>query len=190
MCVVRYAYTGRADLSGEGEEAVTAMEVLAAADYYQLAGLKRLCEDSLLQQLQYGSLAPEEVLHTVVLADRYGAPALKERALDVAASNLKQLRAHPEWKDFASQHHDLVAELMGVMADKLEQAQQQAGRYSYPPQAPMGPMGAGMGSMGGGMGPSMGTGMGAPLMSFNHLDPMDPFGHIVVRPSNRGIRFS
>ena len=112
------------------------------------------------------------VVGSVVLADRYGAPALKERALDLAASNLKQLRAHPEWKDFASQHHDLVAELMGVMADKLEHAQQHASRHCCP-------------ALGLGMGLGLGLAPAQPAM-----DPMDPFGHIVVRPNNRGIRFS
>lgn len=65
-----------------------------------------------------------QALHTVVLADRYGARALKEAALDVAADHLKQLRQRPEWGDFARHHHELVAELMGVLADKLEAAQQ------------------------------------------------------------------
>lgn len=175
----RYAYTGRVDL-GQGEEGVTEMEVLAAADYYQLAGLKRLCEDALLQRVTLaGSLAPEEVLHTVVLADRYGAAALKERALDVAASNLKQLRAHPEWKDFAGQHHHLVAELMGVMADKLEQAEQHAARYCCPFLGPP-PAAASTNGL-------------VPLMDpLDHggRQNLDPFGHIVVRPNNRGISFS
>lgn len=150
--VLRYAYTGRVDLGAEvsgptaieavgdkvgdggrpaAGEGVTAMALLAAADYYQLAGLKRLCEERLLQRV--GSV-PEEALHTVVLADRYGAAALKDAALDVAANHLKLLRQRPEWAEFARHHHDLVAELMGVLADKLEQAQRAVLSHQHQPQ--------------------------------------------------------
>ncbi|KAK3913831.1 Protein maternal effect lethal 26 [Frankliniella fusca] len=130
--VLRYAYAGSVDLGAEDAkggggkqsreaEAVTAMALLAAADYYQMSGLKRQCEGRLLQRV---GLVPEEVLQTMLLADRYGARALKEAALDVAADHLKPLRQLPEWADFARHNHELVVELMGVLVDKLVKARQ------------------------------------------------------------------
>lgn len=63
-----------------------------------------------------------QALHTLVLADRYNALALKDAALNQAADHLKTLRQRPEWKEFADKHRGLVGELMGVLADKLEKA--------------------------------------------------------------------
>lgn len=181
--VLRFAYTGRLDLdaeagsggtanqpqsqsqcvtqAGEGEAATT-MALLAAADYYQLAGLKRLCEERLLQRVGF---IPEEALHTLVLADRYGARALKEAALSVAADHLKPLRQRPEWAEFASNHHDLVAELMGVLADKLEQANASLAEWRPTPTQPQGQPASVMlqpyfefGLLGGGVGSIAGQG--------------------------------
>ncbi|XP_052132606.1 uncharacterized protein LOC113209465 [Frankliniella occidentalis] len=185
--VLRYAYTGRVDLgaedakageqAGEGE-AVTAMALLAAADYYQLSGLKRQCEERLLQRV---ALVPEEVLQTVVLADRYGARALKEAALDVAADYLKPLRQRPEWDDFARQNHDLVAELMGVLADKLEQAQQAVLKGQQQHQSLVRQGGAGGAQyLPPRMAPQCSLGLG-------HYGG-DVFGQILIRPNRRESR--
>ncbi|XP_034251604.1 TD and POZ domain-containing protein 1-like [Thrips palmi] len=122
--ILWYAYTGKMEHEASEQQVRTMaqnLDVLAAADFYDMQPLKSYCEELLLKQI--GS-RPEEVLRTIVLADRYGAARLKRVALDLAASNARRIQQRPEWLRFLQDHRDLVNELFALLAEKIPAAPQ------------------------------------------------------------------
>ncbi|XP_023313625.1 speckle-type POZ protein B-like [Trichogramma pretiosum] len=71
--MLRYIYTG----SVETEELSAIADLLAAADKYQLEGLKHKCEKILVSKLTAGNCV--EIL---IIADKYSASSLKKKVID------------------------------------------------------------------------------------------------------------
>ncbi|XP_034251276.1 kelch-like protein 1 isoform X2 [Thrips palmi] len=117
--ILWYAYTGQMEHEASEQRAPSItenMDVLAAADFYDMQPLKSYCEELLMEQI---ASKPEEVLQTIVLADKYGAARLKRVALDLAASDPKQIQQHPEWLQFLQDHRSLVNELFASLAERV-----------------------------------------------------------------------
>ncbi|XP_049789534.1 speckle-type POZ protein-like [Schistocerca nitens] len=101
--VVRYMYTGHTpNLEGAADC------LLAAADKYQLPGLKAMCENEL-----GAGLTTENAAGLLILADRHGAASLKERTLRFIDAHLKHVIGTAGWKQVTLSHPNLVKEVSG-----------------------------------------------------------------------------
>lgn len=104
--VLRFIYTDKV----EGLPQM-ACELLAAADRYDLARLKVMCEIALIKGLTVNSAT-----ETLITADLHRAKELKARTIKFIGENLK---AMPNWGEFCSARPDLIAEILnGVAASK------------------------------------------------------------------------
>lgn len=104
--VLRFIYTDQV-------EGLTQMacELLAAADRYDLARLKVMCEIALFEGITVGSATK-----TLIFADLHRAKELKAGAIQFIGQHMK---AMANWGEFCSARPDLVAEILnGVAASK------------------------------------------------------------------------
>lgn len=83
-------------------------ELLAAADKYDLARLKVMCEIQLAE-----GITAATATKTLLFADLHRAKELKVRAVEFLARNLK---AVSNWEEFCTDRPDLVAEIMKKVA--------------------------------------------------------------------------
>ncbi|XP_038113274.1 speckle-type POZ protein [Culex quinquefasciatus] len=83
-------------------------ELLAAADKYDLARLKVMCEIQLFE-----GITAATATKTLLFADLHRAKELKARAIEFLARNLK---AVSNWEEFRRENPDLVAEIMKKVA--------------------------------------------------------------------------
>ena len=75
-------YKNRIDTKDLKDDPDFAMELLAAADMYDLSGLKQICEDVLCD-----ILAVDNVLKVLVVGGRHGVAKLKKQALKMINDN-------------------------------------------------------------------------------------------------------
>lgn len=104
--VLRFIYTDQV----EGLPQM-ACELLAAADRYDLARLKVMCEIALIKCITVNSAT-----ETLIFADLHRAKELKARTVQFIGENLMMM---PNWGEFCSARPDLIAEILnGVAASK------------------------------------------------------------------------
>lgn len=104
--VLRFIYTDQV----EGLQQM-ACKLLAAADRYDLARMKVMCEIALIKGITVNSAT-----ETLIIADLHRAKELKARTIQFIGENLKTM---PNWGELCSSRPDLVAEILnGVAASK------------------------------------------------------------------------
>ena len=86
--MLRYLYTGKVPQLEQMTESL-----FVAADRFQIQGLKFLCQQRMLSELN-----KENALRYLVLAHLHSFPELVERCYSVMVSNVKDIRVQPEWK--------------------------------------------------------------------------------------------
>lgn len=84
-----------------------AIELLKAADKYQIEGLKLICERGIYEHL----LTVESVARVLSSADLYNATELKARAIKFVVSHVKEVVTTDTWRLMAEQRPWLVAEV-------------------------------------------------------------------------------
>ena len=108
---LRFMYTDKPRQLGEHAE-----ELLAAADKYNVARLKLLCEQALCEEL-----SDDRVSKVAILAETYNAERAREFALVHLVDNFPDVLDKESWKELASGHGDLLAEVHRRLAGKMEQ---------------------------------------------------------------------
>ena len=83
-----------------------AVELLKAADRYDLPGLKRLCENSIVS-----SLEPDNALDMFGVADMHNAEDLKEIAKMMIVKEAVGIVENPGWKEKLSKFPNLIFEI-------------------------------------------------------------------------------
>lgn len=109
---LRFIYTDEGPELRTREEAE---ELLTTASKLGIAGLLRLCSDSLRDHwLTVGS-----AVSLLRLADEHGAASLRSEALAVLAANFDQVKATPEWDDLlrTGMNPSLVQDTIQAVAD-------------------------------------------------------------------------
>jgi len=99
--VLMYIYTGRVE-----EIDTKAMDMLEAADRFDLSGLKKACEEFLI-----GTLDKENVLDLFVLADLHNAGELREAAKCLIVDNSADIVQEPGWREKLGKYQSLVFEI-------------------------------------------------------------------------------
>jgi speckle-type POZ protein len=100
----RYLYTGEAPKL----EWTSQTELLfLAADKYQIDGLKKICEESLVD-----NLCLRNAVHLLVLADLHYSTKLFEGSLNCLKKNKKDIWNRPEWKQLMENYPDLFFQLI------------------------------------------------------------------------------
>ena len=86
--------------------------MLAAADQYQIVGLKELCEMKLCSSIEVGNC-----LDLLLLGDMYQALSLKTQALDFVSQNLDKIDIN-ECKQTLIKYPTLLFEVMELLLPK------------------------------------------------------------------------
>ncbi|KAH9364027.1 hypothetical protein HPB48_015346 [Haemaphysalis longicornis] len=107
--VIKYIYMGRAPKLNQMAE-----KVLVAADKYDLARLKAMCEDVLCSKLSV-----EKAAETLVLADTHNADQLKANALQFIRVQADEVKETDGWKRMASENPHLVLEAFYALVDEI-----------------------------------------------------------------------
>ena len=103
-----FMYTGRSP-----NLALMAMDLLAAADRFQLTGLKEMADQALRS-----NLSVENVCRSLVLADMHTSKELKSEAIRFIVTNTATVIQTEGWNSMISAHPKLVT-LYEVMNLKL-----------------------------------------------------------------------
>jgi len=99
--VLMYIYSGRVE-----EIDNKAMDLLEAADRFDLPGLKKSCEECLI-----GTLDKENVLDLFVLADLHNAVELREAAKTLIVDNSADIVQEAGWREKLGKYQSLVFEI-------------------------------------------------------------------------------
>jgi len=89
------------------------IDLIEAADKYQLELLKHLCEDALCTRIKV-----ESSLKFLIFGDMYGAVKLKEVAMELVRVNVVKFMGSEEWKDCLKNRPSLVEDIIKAMAQK------------------------------------------------------------------------
>ena len=90
-----------------------AIDLLAAADKYQLKDLKQRCEESLSLNLKV-----EDVLDVLVTAYLHNASSLQSLAMKFIGENAKKVSAQKEWREKMLMYPQMMADVMDVIIQK------------------------------------------------------------------------
>ena len=101
-----------------------------AADFYVVPGLKRLCEQWLVETLNTTNMVdrfselPLLLLlwiwpHRLILGDTYSAVNLRQTAKEMLLANSKKLDQIPDWRKKLSTRTELTLEVLGELASSL-----------------------------------------------------------------------
>jgi len=105
--VLKYIY------EGELESLETnAMELLEAAERFELFNLKKICEDFLIGN--YMKL--ENVIDTLLVANLYKAQKLKQAAMDMIVANSDKVTKQEGWKEKLGRSSELILEIFEAIA--------------------------------------------------------------------------
>uniref|UniRef100_A0A915CTP4 BTB domain-containing protein n=1 Tax=Ditylenchus dipsaci TaxID=166011 RepID=A0A915CTP4_9BILA len=107
--MLEFIYTGEISLAAM---AYTAQEILAAADKYDVAGLKEHCESYLSSAVN-----AKNICELAVLADHYSASGLKEECARFIAVHYNSVIRMPEWNELKLSCSALVNELLESALD-------------------------------------------------------------------------
>ena len=91
------------------------LDLLGAADQYQLELLKRACENKLCEVLNVGNC-----LRLLAIADMYQAYRLKTMAMELVTKNSITIvvNSSEDWKTCVKNHPDLVVEITEELAKR------------------------------------------------------------------------
>ena len=103
--VLRFLYTGSVKAMD-----TLAMDLLVAADKYQIESLKQECSSALSKKLAVGNATG-----ILVLAHLHSCSKLFKSTLDFIAKNAEAIVELPDWRDFVKHHPDLCVEATKVM---------------------------------------------------------------------------
>uniref|UniRef100_A0A914X684 Uncharacterized protein n=1 Tax=Plectus sambesii TaxID=2011161 RepID=A0A914X684_9BILA len=95
-----------------------APELLAAADRFQLPGLKDMAD-----QVLRSNLMVDTVCRILVLADMHTARELKQDAIRFVAQNSSQVIQTEGWSEMVKQHADLVTEVVSAISSEQPRSQ-------------------------------------------------------------------
>jgi len=106
-----YLYLGkiRDTVSELGAEQVQLL--MNAADFYVVPGLKRLCEQWLVETLNTTNMVDR-----LILGDTYNAVNLRRTAKEMLLANSKKLDLIPDWRKKLSTRTELTLEVLGELA--------------------------------------------------------------------------
>ena len=110
--VLRYIYTGK--ISSLSDE--TAIELLVAADKYELNRLKIICEVFIGK-----NLTKDNVTDILIVADAHRSTLLKTQALEFISAHMKDVMNTNGYKSMRKSHPDLIGDCCNALAEKLEQ---------------------------------------------------------------------
>ena len=99
-----YIYTGTVATLEDGT-----VSLLAAADKYDLGGLKALCEDSLAMTMNAGN-----VVDLLLLADKHNANLLKDYVIRYVSGSKTRISQNPENMEKLARNPKLMGELFSV----------------------------------------------------------------------------
>ena len=111
--MLHFVYTGMLSTTELAES--EAVDLLGAADQYQLDLLKRLCENKLCEILDV-----DNCLRLLATADMYQADRLKKLGMELVIKNMSTvvIKSSEDWKKCVKNHPDLVVEITEEQAKK------------------------------------------------------------------------
>ena len=101
--ILHFIYTGATNRNVLEEKTV---ELLAAAERFQMDELKRICEDCLC-----GNLSIDNAIEYLVLGDYHQAHKLSRMAVNMIAQNLDKVVRTEEYQDL-KKHYPLLVDLI------------------------------------------------------------------------------
>ncbi|KAJ8675236.1 hypothetical protein QAD02_011022 [Eretmocerus hayati] len=107
--VLRFMYTGRV-INLEG----IATKLLGAADKYSVVGLKKLCENYLIE-----NISAQNVLECLNFASLYNAPILRSHSMSFFKSNVKKTVLESSFK-VSELHKNVVDEVCRIIAVSMK----------------------------------------------------------------------
>jgi len=110
--MLHFIYKGTTSTENVKDELV--LDLLVAADQYQLNLLKNKCEERMCSTLDENNS-----VEMLVLADRHQAFKLKRMALMLVASNMNTIVNTDVYKEFHARHPNLSLEITKALAEKL-----------------------------------------------------------------------
>lgn len=124
--MLRFIYTGKStleqrlqikepkDQKEQEKEQHLAIELLQAANKYQLDRLKLICEEAL-----YKTLSAESVAEILSLADLYNAAQLKNQAIEFISIHATEVIETDGWNRMVRENPHLVAEVFKALAHQI-----------------------------------------------------------------------
>lgn len=124
--MLRYIYTGKSllesklqnkeqkDQKEQEREQHLAIELLQAANKYQLDRLKLICEEAL-----YKTLSADSVAEILALADLYSAAQLKNQAIEFISTHATEVIETDGWNRMVRENPHLVAEVFKALAHQI-----------------------------------------------------------------------
>ncbi|KAJ8675028.1 hypothetical protein QAD02_010814 [Eretmocerus hayati] len=88
-------------------------DLIAAAEKYELEGLKSMCSEVIVEKLD-----KENVIPSLILADRYRVDDLKKQSLNFIAEHMKSLQKLEGFDTFSSSYPSLLKEILIHVSDK------------------------------------------------------------------------
>ena len=113
--VLQCIYSGSIDFEAFDDQVYMVMEILKAADKYELETLKSVCEKKLSSLLD-----EKNCLKLYILADFHLTPKLEKEALDVVADNLEAVFESEDWEDCIKNHPNLALKISRVAVKGTE----------------------------------------------------------------------
>ena len=108
--MLRYIYTGEIfDITDS-----TFLDLIKAADKYQILDLKVRCENDIAKQL-----TTENALSVLVVAHQSNAVLLKEKTIEFIVANPKTVAENPEFDSLTQSHPEIFCEIFRKMAQKI-----------------------------------------------------------------------
>ena len=101
--MLRYLYTGKVPQLEQMTESL-----FVAADRFQIQGLKDLCAEQLIQQLDLNN-----AVRYLVLGHLHSVPQLLEASLQCLEKNKKKLWSRTDWENFAHSYPELFYQVTG-----------------------------------------------------------------------------
>ena len=101
--MLRYLYTGKVPQLEQMTESL-----FVAADRFQIQGLKDLCAEQLIQQLDLNN-----AVRYLVLGHLHSVPQLLEASLQCLEKNKKKLWSRTDWENFAQSYPELFYQVTG-----------------------------------------------------------------------------
>merc|ERR1712131_89556 len=104
--MLTFIYTGKIP-----EMDKLAKDILAAADKYQLDGLKNSCVYYLSRNTDIGNC-----ISHLILGDTFQADVLKKMTLQFIARNMRKVLKRNDWKESLADYPSLIVEVLEVFA--------------------------------------------------------------------------
>ena len=109
--MLTYIYSGK--ISGTGQGKISGKMLLAAADKYNLPGLKSLCEDALSKTMTIAN-----VLDMLLLADFHKAERVKALAIDFVIKNAQEIVSQEGWSKKLEKFPSILSDMFKTATKK------------------------------------------------------------------------